>query len=329
MVKKTATMITSILTLIVFNAEASSLKNGKNTVEIESGDKLGGYHDIISGKKPPLKTISANLYLPSSCGGEKIPAVIIQHGSGNPDNPWYSKLAKALNEEGIIAIVPDSFKTRGLKSTASDQSKLSKATRLYDTFSTFRYLQGLECVDPDRVGVTGYSFGGIISLDSVEAVLADRLGNGHSYKASLPVYPSCQTAFENTKPTATKVHILAGGADDYTPAKYCVDGVKTKKAKGWDIDITVLEGAHHGFNYEYAPEKLPEAWTFGACGTILIDDDGYETNKTYKATTRDGWSQYVRTMAASCGKRGVTLGGSKETAKKTLAFTVSFFKENL
>ena len=310
-------------------SQPDTLETGENRVEIESGNNLNGYHDIISGKKPENQIITGKLYIPKMCGTEKMPAVIIQHGSGHPNKPWYKKLSMALNKIGIIALVPDSLSPRGFSSTSRDQSVLSKATRLFDTFSTFRYLQSIRCVDVKRIGITGYSFGGIIAQDSVEKKLAEKLGNGHVYKASLPVYPSCQSNFKNSIPTKTKVHILVGGADDYTPAKYCIESVKTKKAKGWDIEITVLDGAHHGFNNEWAPKRFPNAWTFSGCGTVLIDDDGYELSNKYNASTRNGWSKAIRTLAQKCGKKGVTMGGSKKTAKRTLDFTVQFFRNNL
>ena len=310
------------------SALADPLNKGVNDVRIASGDGLAGYQDIISGKRPAEIDISAKLYLPGTCADQKYPAVIIQHGSGKPNRPFYKDTAQALNGKGIVALVPDSFSARGISSTGKDQSQLSKATRVYDTFAAFRYLQSLGCVDAKRVGITGYSFGGIVSIDSVEKALAEKLGNGYVYKASLPVYPSCQTIFETTKPTNTKVHILVGERDDYTPASYCLDAVKAKKTKGWDIDITIFENAHHGFNYRSKPKKFA-LWTFGGCGEVYIDDDGYEGSKRYKTSTRDGWKKYARTMAESCGKIGVTVGGSKELAQRTIDFTADFFSSKL
>lgn len=309
---------------------SGALKAGKNTVSVQSGDGLEGYNDIISGKQPRPLEISADLYLPQACGSDKLPAVIIQHGSGNPDKPWYPRLAKELNKNGVIAIVPNSLKARGLNSTGSDQSVLSKATRLFDTFATFRYLQGLSCVDATRVGLTGYSFGGIIAIDSVEEAIASKLGGGFVYKATLPLYPSCQTNFADTNPTKTKVHILAGGADDYTPAYYCRDSVEVKKRKGWDIRITVLDSAHHGFNKGYKPRKFSDNWTFADCGVGFVDAEGYEFSKEHKVSTKKiGWNEYVRTLAKICGRKGVTVGGTKALASETLDFTVKYFKQNL
>jgi len=187
----------------------------------------------------------------------------------------------------------------------------------------------LGCIDPSRVGLTGYSFGGIISIGSVEVSLASKLGNGFVYKATLPVYPSCQASLENTKSTKTKVHILAGSADDYSPAKYCVEGVKAKQAKGWDIQITLLDGAHHGFNNDYPLKKNPKSWTFGDCGNLSIDADGYEVSKKHNGSTRSDRGTFVKTMAKKCGRRGVTVGGSGAFAAKTMDFTVKYFKEHL
>ena len=307
----------------------SKFKIGENSVNIVSGKFLQSYNDILSGKVPKRKIITGKLYLPKACSSEKMPAVIIQHGSGHPKKAWYKKLSKVLNKNDIIALVPDSMTSRGITETAKDQSILSKATRLYDTFSAFRFLQDIECVEPSRIGITGYSFGGIIARDSVEKVLVDKLGNGFVYKASLPIYPSCQANFKNTSPTNTKVHLLLAELDDYTPASYCIDDSKIKKSNGWNLDLTVFKGAQHGFNYEWKPKYFPNSWTFGDCGKIFTDNEGYEFSPKYNISTKNGWKKYIGTMALNCGRKGVTMGGSKELSKITLNFTIQFFKENL
>ena len=84
------------LTLLISNASYSkTLTKGVNNVSILSGDKLQGYQDIISNKKPKKITIDGKLYLPDNCENEKLPAVIIQHGSGDPKMNFYADTAKA------------------------------------------------------------------------------------------------------------------------------------------------------------------------------------------------------------------------------------------
>ena len=328
-IKKNILLFFSLSILIITNSSFSkNFKKGMNNVVISSGDNLQGYQDIISNKIPKEIKIDGKLYLSDDCKSKKSPAVIIQHGSGSPKSEFYSATAQALNSSGIIALVPDSFKKRGISSTGKNQGQLSKATRLYDTFSAFKFLRNLKCVDPNRVGLTGYSFGGIISIDSVESKLASKLGDGYVYKATLPVYPSCQNNFKNTNPTKTKVHILAAGLDNYTPSSYCTESVNVKKTKGWDIDITIFNDAHHGFNSKSNPKKY-NSWTFGDCGEIFTDDEGYEFSPKYNVSTKNGWKKYVKTLAKNCGRKGVTVGGSPELAKKTIEFTVNFFANNL
>lgn len=322
--KKALLLATMLSTTVSFSAIADVKK-----VDIPSGNGLQGYQDIIAGKQPTPFTITGQLFTPGECTADKkLPAVIVQHGSGMPTKEWYTTLPKELNKAGIVALVPDGHTPRGITGTGKNQARLSKADRIYDTFSAFNYLETVPCVDIDRVGVTGYSFGGIIAMDSVETVLAEKLGKGKVYKASMPVYPSCQATFGNTKSTNTVVRVLVGEKDDYTPAKYCLDSVKVKQTKGWNIDVTVLKGAHHGF-ISTKGAKPAKSWTFGDCGPLNIDDKGYETSVKHGFSTKDGWKNFIKKAVKTCARKGVTVGGTKETSQTTLNYTVKFFMETL
>ncbi|MDJ0686464.1 MAG: dienelactone hydrolase family protein [Alphaproteobacteria bacterium] len=244
------------LVLPFLAAGCVTTQGGGDTVQIQTGDGITGFHEIFAGKEPQPAEITARVFAPAECNGANLPAVIIQHGSGNPRADWYRRLSTTLNENGIVAVVPDSLTPRGISETGTNQTRLSRANRVYDTFAVFRFVQTHPCVDPDRIGLTGYSFGGIVSIDSVETALVDRLGGGRAYKAVLPVYPSCQSTFEESRPAATKVHLLLGGADDYTPASFCLDTIEKRREIGWDIEVTVFEGAHHGFNSEFSARRL-------------------------------------------------------------------------
>tara|TARA_Y100001935_G_C17255260_1_gene483269 strand:- start:91 stop:1311 length:1221 start_codon:yes stop_codon:yes gene_type:complete len=313
--------------LFVSTGLSQNLKKGKNEVFIATGDGLDGYEDILAKKPVTPRNISAKLYLPSTCNKKKFPAVIIQHGLGGPTTPWFSRLAQNLNNNGFIAIVPDSLSSRGIGFRRS--MLLSRANRLYDVFATFRFLQKLPCVEKSRIGITGYSFGGSIALDVAESVLAKQLGNGYAFKASLPVYPLCNAHFLKTRSTNTAVHILAGELDDWTPATQCRQVVKKKKAGNWNIKISVFKGAHHGFTHDFPPTKKMDRWHFKECGFNTINERGVETNKKFGMSTEMGWRKMVMTGLRSCARKGVTIGGSPELVNRTLNFTVRFFNQNL
>ena len=316
-----------ICLIFVSTGLSQNLKKGKNEVFIATGDGLDGYENILAKKPVKPRNISAKLYLPSTCNKKKFPAVIIQHGLGGPTTPWFSMLAQNLNNNGFIAIVPDSLSSRGIGFSRS--MLLSRANRLYDVFATFRFLQKLPCVEKSRIGITGYSFGGSIALDVAESVLAKQLGNGYAFKASLPVYPLCNAHFLKTRSTNTAVHILAGELDDWTPATQCKQVVKKKKAGNWNIKISVFKGAHHGFTHDFPPVKKMDRWHFKECGFNTINERGVETNKKFGMSTEMGWRKMVMTGLKSCARKGVTIGGSPELVNRTLNFTIRFFNQNL
>ena len=305
----------------------------ESEISFESVDGIDSYADILEGKSFGAITLASRLWLPAQCSepGHKVPAVIIQHGSGAPAHRWYEELSEALARAGIAALVPDSFTARRIGSTARDQTPLSKANRVYDAYAAFRGLAAIPCIDPDRVGITGYSFGGIVSRDVVESEMAERLGAGRVFKASLPVYPSCQAQWDVSRPTDTRVHFLLAERDDYTPASYCLEHIPRLEAAGWNVSYSVYQGAHHGFISDRRAGRDRKAWTFKDCGITRITKEGYEVIDELgldvgKTMT---WAEFIRSAARACGKRGVTIGSDRNTRASAMQFTVEFFTENL
>ena len=306
-----------------------SIADSSETISYNSANGINSYADIFQGKEFEPQKLTSTLNLPSVCNsGAKVPAVIIQHGSGRPRHSWYEELPERLNKAGIAALVANSYSERGITGTGGDQTQLSKANRVYDTFAAFRALHKVPCIDPKRIGVTGYSFGGIISRDMVESSLAKRLGGGQVLKASVPVYPSCQARWERTQPTKTKVHFLLAGRDDYTPARYCLERIPELKKLGWDVSYTVYPKAHHAFIADYTERYWSRGWTFRDCGILFITPEGHEEHLL--GGTKDlSWREYITVLARSCGRRGVTIGRNDDAREKAMNFTVRYFKENL
>lgn len=275
--------------------------------------------------------IAGRLELPE--GNGPFPVVILYHGSGHARNlkSWFQDLIPALHQKGLAAFVMDSYTGRGIGQTASDQARLSKAARVVDAFRAFQTLSSMPEIDGARIGITGYSFGGIVSL-----VTADRrtakgiLGSEDGFAAHLPVYPSCQAQFRVSHFTDAPILILAGGRDDYTPAKYCEDYVARLRSEGINVDLKVYPDARHGWiKGSQGVKTCKKCMTFGACGPIVIDDDGHETALAGKVSTRDGWKSYITKVAKACAKRGTTTGLNVEARRDTLLTTVEFFSTNL
>ncbi len=287
--------------------------------------------DIYSGdwRMKPAK-ISGRLYLPSGSG--PFPAVILYHGSGHPRGlqEWFDDVVPGLVKAGLAAFVLDSYTQRRISSTARDQTRLSKATRLVDAFQALKALAARSDIDGSLIGITGYSFGGIIAMISADKRIVDSgLAGGFQFAAHLPVYPSCQAQFRTLDFTGAPMLFLVGDADDYTPARYCQSYVDRIRAKGYYARIKSYPGAYHRWIVDDGVDRCHHCVTFAGCGPMYIEDDGHETGLDGKASTRDGWKAYIQTLYKACGKRGVTLGMDRSARQDTLVTTVRFFSEAL
>jgi dienelactone hydrolase len=144
--------------------------------------------------------------------------VVIAHGSSGPDSrgPAY---AEALAAAGVSSLEIDMWRPRGLKG-GLDRPKLVADT-LADVFGAFRYLTTRREFDPLRIGVMGFSWGGVLSmLTATRAVSRRFLRNGERFAAHAPLYPVCWLynrvdGYEFRDLTGAPILLQCGAADDY------------------------------------------------------------------------------------------------------------------
>lgn len=111
---------------------------------------------ISSGKR-----IAARVRWPQCAGGELFPAVVLNHGySGDKDE--YNEMAKHLCQNGFVTL---QFDSRGCGESEAEKGRMLCATEWYeDAHSAVSYLQTLECVSTNRIGYTGCSMGGAVTI---------------------------------------------------------------------------------------------------------------------------------------------------------------------
>ena len=135
-----------------------------------------------------------------------------------------------------------------------------------------------------KVGITGGSRGGMVSILASEKRLRDALISKDLYfAAAQPRYPDCEDVgmFRNPQPTKeTKTWMILGGSDNYTRAEPCVELGKKIKANGGDIEVIVKEGWHHDFIGNYEVEDMEYAQVFWKCPKWYTEDDG-KMSKSY------------------------------------------------
>ena len=216
--------------------------------------------------------VEGMLTYPSAPKSDKAyPAVILLHAGGGWEVPVTGQYAKALNQVGFATVELRLFRSESDRAP----TRMGYLQNLYDTL---HFIGAGKDIDPDRVSVAGYSFGGILALTSATSWAYERFGKASAQKfaAHAPFYPVCYgyAAFAKAgRPTAdlpgdllvrwtgAPVRIFAGGKDDYDDRdpKACEELVSLiPEPQRSAFSVTLYTDATHGWDQPSATffEKL-------------------------------------------------------------------------
>ena len=277
-----------------------------------------------SYKNSPIE-IDALITYPKK-GKSPFPLVVFTHSSGGPkqfNNQWFKfdkQMAKLLLKKGIAVMFLDNYSVRGVKDTHKDQSTVSNFSGYIDAFMALDYLSSDKKIDIKKVGITGWSRGGMNSTYISEKRMRDILiSKDLYYAAALPRSVDCESGgffFMNPLPVKeTKTLMVNGEIDDVTPAAPCIEYGKRLKANGANIEVITKKGWGHGFTANYEPSYERDSQVFTDCPPWYLRDDG-----TFNPESNYLWDD-------PCIGLGNTIGGNKGSLfKKTF---LKFFETNL
>ncbi|MCO6186405.1 dienelactone hydrolase family protein [Rhizobium sp. L1K21] len=204
----------------------------------------------------PSLTVSGRFVRPPApvTEGKAMPAVVVLHGSGGV-SVREEAYQDALAEAGIASIAIDEWFPRGMAGDAADRPQTVMET-LPDVYGARAWLLKQTDIDATKIGVIGFSFGGVASMLVATHKYNDPyVTEGAGFKASIPVYPVCWIynkvpGYDFKDLTDTSVQIIVGAEDQYDDsASACPDLVKTlPRSEQNRIDVLVLPGAHHSFD---------------------------------------------------------------------------------
>ena len=197
--------------------------------------------------------LAAQLYKPVPTTG-RVPAVAIFHGCGGPGQNT-ARMAGLLASWGYAALGVDSFSARGLKDICGRNwpTQADAEARAHDIDAALAWLGAQGFVDPTRLAVMGYSYGGGVAMLRALSGKPDDTAPSpgpSSVRAAVLVYPDCALADALGPKLAVRQPTLfaMGALDDWTPPARC-RAVIDRVTKGRDlVETRIYEGAHHSFD---------------------------------------------------------------------------------
>lgn len=274
----------------------------------------------VSGAVEQPGTVTGDLTLPEGASG-RVPAVILMHACAGvlpPIHQW----ARELNAMGYAALVVDGFTGRGVQEICSGRKSVSIGSRLADLYRAQELLATHPSIDPQRIGVLGFSHGGWAAVWASQT-LYQRIfmrGTGANLAAYLAFYPvGCNARLINeTDMDGGPVRIFHGTADDWTTINHCRDWVARRRAAGRDVAIMEYEGAMHGFDIPAfaTPQRFPDAVNPSGCTMVQQADRTFvdEAGKPFSG-------------ASPCMKRGATMGYDARAHRRAVADVKAFLAE--
>jgi len=281
-----------------------------------------GHFQLIRKQVTTKTTIFGTLKLPA--GTARGPAMIISHGSGGVSDAREFLWADRLVEWGIAAFVVDSFTPRGIKETATDQSQVHTSANVADALHALKLLATHPRIDPQRIGVIGFSKGGQVALyTALEPFRRSVIADDTRFAAHVPLYPYCNEWYVTEHPSGTPVLMLLGGKDDYTPPAPCVSYADWLKGKGVETQVITYADAYHGFEANRGPTFNRDVVTARNCD-MVVDIDRFTVKVR---TTGADISQDVRGYMRSCTGKGATIGGDSEARRRAPEDVRGFLKQ--
>ncbi len=200
------------------------------------------------GDDPPTAAVG-RLFLPPGPHAEHtVPAVIMLHGAGGVIANRELTYGPQLAAMGVAALVIDSFGARRDRATSFVDRliEITETMMVADAYAGLGYLARRPEIDPKRVVLTGFSYGGMATTYALYAQIADRLAPpGLRFAGHVAFYGPCIARFADRRTTGAPLLMLVGADDELIDPERCAEVAHDLVAGGSAVETISYPGAVH------------------------------------------------------------------------------------
>ena len=202
--------------------------------------------DAVSPDEGPVR-LRGYLAHPRGTQAGLAPAVVVLHHCAGFDDLVVS-WADRLSTWGYAALAADSFGPRNAPKNCT-----ARTYQALDALSALDFLSRQDFVDRNRIGVLGFSQGGIAALRNAEQDFPPAKSHREKFRAAVAFYPDCASI---SGIMSVPTLVLMGELDDWTLAKACQAMVEGQGAIGLSrqpgdrsmVSLITYPGVYHSFN---------------------------------------------------------------------------------
>lgn len=226
----------------------------------------------------PDSVAQGDLFLPPNATADNpVPAMVILHGSGGLRNDREYEYAKLFNDMGIAAFVIDYYTPRGVTADFTYIQKTlttSEIDIVVDAYAALRLLGTHPLINPKKIGVTGYSYGGMAtrySLDTrVKEILAPNIAG---FAAHADFYGPCHQTLGHNKYLPAAYLAVFGDSDNSVNPKQCETVHNAIKESGNSTEIIMIPNTGHAWENQIE-RKIYDAPFINNCELSFAPNSG-------------------------------------------------------
>ena len=186
-------------------------------------------------------------------GDGPFPALVLLHQCAGLNSAVAAWARRAVARNYAVLLL-DAFSARGVTSVCyGPKTGVNLVRGAKDALQAAQHLRRKPFVDPKRVALVGFSWGGMVGLLAARRHYIDAFGTGPGFAAVASFYPGCFRIkppggrdYELVGPDiAQPLLLMMGEADTETPAAECVDKLTPLKAAGAPVEWHVYAGTTH------------------------------------------------------------------------------------
>jgi dienelactone hydrolase len=214
-------------------------------------DNARGYTPItiepgVQDSVGTLTSVSNVVFKPDGAG--PFPAVVLLHTCGGIQ-AHIRQHAQELVASGYVTLVQDSHKSRNMQTCVA--RPIPFAVGVMDSYAALRHLATLPFVNPARIYMAGYSYGGFVATMLASPQGAAKFESPLRFRATVAHYANCvrpSGARVLMKDVDRPVLMLMGERDTEALSAACFPMLDELKSAGAPVFWHIYPGMTHGWD---------------------------------------------------------------------------------